>query len=188
MTSPSHPLKCPACDGLLSTHQVDAGLTVEVCRQGCGGLWFDGGTIGAVEQADEAAGVALLSAAENTASTPDVKRRCPRCPDLFMLKRPYGPLQPVRIDECPGCAGIWLDAGEWEAIRQAFVDDHARQQAATAYRQAMAAGVRNIGARQAAKTRSFHATARFLGHLWHDYNLLHFRGRDWPPWRGALRD
>ena len=33
-------MKCPACGGtLVEVRQAD--LTVEVCQQGCGGVWFD---------------------------------------------------------------------------------------------------------------------------------------------------
>ena len=48
--------------------------------------------------------------------------------------------------------------------------------------------VRQATAGEARKTRAFHAVAKFLGHMWHDYGLTHFRGREWPPWRGTFRD
>lgn len=42
--------------------------------------------------------------------------RCPKCPDIVMMRRYYSPLKLIEIDECPGCAGIWLDTGELSKI------------------------------------------------------------------------
>ncbi len=38
--------------------------------------------------------------------------RCPRCG----VRLDTHSLQEVEIDECPGCNGLWLDAGEFETL------------------------------------------------------------------------
>jgi len=35
-----------------------------------------------------------------------------------MMRRYFSPLKAVEIDECPSCAGIWLDNGELEKIHE----------------------------------------------------------------------
>ena len=38
--------------------------------------------------------------------------------------------QQVQVDECPSCAGIWLDCGELLRIRSEFKTEDERKQAA----------------------------------------------------------
>ncbi len=184
------PLKCPACGHDLS-EKVVYGLTVDVCDGGCGGIWFDKGEILNVDDRDELAGAALIEIAARWASAVDHarKRACPRCADILMLKRQYDSHpQVVKIDECPGCGGIWLDAGELKAIRETFANSTERAQADAAMAAVIASQVANATADAANKTKAFHAVAKFLGHMWHDYNLMHFRSREWPPWKGTFPD
>jgi Zn-finger nucleic acid-binding protein len=42
---------------------------------------------------------------------------CPRDTDVVMMRRRFSAGQPVMIDECPACGGVWLDADELSAIR-----------------------------------------------------------------------
>jgi len=182
-------LRCPACGHKLAERAMDD-LSVDVCKDGCGGIWFDNGEITDVDDRDEATGEALAEIAERWASAVDHtrKRACPRCDGILMLKRQFGPRQPVEIDECPGCGGIWLDAGELKAIRGAFEGREERAHVEAAMSAVIASQVKLATADEARKTRAFHAVAKFLGHMWHDYNLMHFRGREWPPWKGTFRD
>ena len=39
----------------------------------------------------------------------------------------------IEVDECPGCAGMWLDQGELSTIRSQFTDEKARKEAALEY-------------------------------------------------------
>jgi hypothetical protein len=38
--------------------------------------------------------------------------RCPKCGEPLKERS----FQKVQIDQCTGCSGIWLDAGELEAV------------------------------------------------------------------------
>ena len=40
--------------------------------------------------------------------------RCPKCGGHLATK----PFHKLQIDQCPDCQGIWLDAGEIEAVMQ----------------------------------------------------------------------
>jgi Zn-finger nucleic acid-binding protein/uncharacterized membrane protein len=46
-------------------------------------------------------------------------RTCPSC-SIAMQKTKYGKYAPKRIDKCPKCNNIWLDAGELEDIQVAY--------------------------------------------------------------------
>ena len=45
------------------------------------------------------------------------KRACPKCEGVKLKRRYYSAKRRFEIDECPGCGGYWLDAGELEMIR-----------------------------------------------------------------------
>ena len=111
-------MKCPACYSELS--EVRAGrVSVDVCRGGCGGIWFDAFELTQADQAGEAAGELLLdlSRQSQVAVDPARKRECPRCPGVKLYRHFFSARRRVQVDECPNCAGYWLDAGELAAIR-----------------------------------------------------------------------
>lgn len=121
-------MNCPACDSALETLNVE-GLAVDVCRSGCGGLWFDNFELRRVDALDEKLGTALAHMEFN----PDAvvlreKRPCPKCEGITMLQHKFSREKPVIVDECPSCGGIWLDGGELAEIRQPVVTKDERQQ------------------------------------------------------------
>jgi uncharacterized protein len=112
-------MKCPAC-GYLLTSRKAGDISVDTCEGGCGGVWFDNFELRRVD----AAGAESLS---HVARDPmlrvdhESKRRCPRCADQVMRRRFFSRLRGVVVDECPECAGLWLDAGEFEAVQKESV-------------------------------------------------------------------
>jgi Zn-finger nucleic acid-binding protein len=111
-------MKCPACFNNLSPMQVGS-LVVDVCQGGCGGIWFDAFELKRVDEEDEAAGEALMEIRRNPEITVDFtrKRECPRCSGVKLHRHFFSARRRVEVDECPNCAGYWLDAGELAAIR-----------------------------------------------------------------------
>lgn len=105
---------CPACGNTLVTRKA-GDVDVDVCDGGCGGAWFDNFELPKV---GVAGGEVIRSVPRELSLHVDreSRRRCPRCPDQFMQRRYYSRLRRTQIDECPNCAGIWLDAGEFAAI------------------------------------------------------------------------
>jgi len=114
----NQPIKCPACFNALTSVQVGA-VNVDVCR-GCGGIWFDAFELQRVDEEHETAGDWLLQIEREPRIQVDTqrKRECPRCEGVKLKRRFYSPRRQVEIDECPGCGGYWLDAGELEKIRE----------------------------------------------------------------------
>lgn len=111
-------MRCPACDTPLTPLTVGT-LTVDACEGGCGGLWFDAFELKKVDEAHESAGEALLDVRRDPSVRVDHERRrnCPKCTSLVMMRHYTSPKKLVQVDECPGCGGFWLDAGELAALR-----------------------------------------------------------------------
>lgn len=121
-------MQCPACDTALDKLDV-ADVKLDICKNGCGGIWFDQFEFKKFDEAHEYAGDALQeieSGMKITTIDHKVKRRCPRCDGQDMLRHFYSPSQEIEIDECPACGGIWLDYGELIRIRNKFGTDEAR--------------------------------------------------------------
>lgn len=97
-----------------------AGVRVDVCHGGCGGVWFDNFEMQRVAQKGAEAESALCRLEVSPACRVDThrKRSCPRCPDIKLRRHFYTPSRRVQVDECPGCGGYWLDAGELSLVRQ----------------------------------------------------------------------
>lgn len=112
-------MKCPACFNELTEVQVGS-LAVDVCRDGCGGIWFDAFELKRVDQEGEVAGDSLLNVRRDPSVVVDParKRECPRCAGVKLHRHFFSARRRVQVDQCPNCAGYWLDAGELAAIRE----------------------------------------------------------------------
>jgi uncharacterized protein len=123
-------MKCPACGGALTPVDVSS-LTIDVCQGGCAGIWFDQAELRSLDEPAEKAGETLVA----LAGTPHVsvnvaeRRRCPRCPNSLLMRHFYSAKRAVAVDECPTCAGTWLDGGALEQIRSEYDSGGARRQA-----------------------------------------------------------
>ena len=59
--------------------------------------------------------------------------KCPKCDDIVMMRHFFSVKKEVEVDECPGCGGFWLDAGELRKIRSLFNTEEERHEAADDY-------------------------------------------------------
>lgn len=116
-------MKCPACFNELSQMTVGP-LTVEVCRGGCGGIWFDAFELQRVDEPQEAGGEWLINIERDPSLRVDQsrKRSCPKCVEVKLKRHFFSPRRKIEVDQCPGCGGYWLDAGELEKIRDEMGD------------------------------------------------------------------
>jgi len=105
--------RCPQCKTpTFDSHQLASELDVICCTQ-CHGLFIA-----------SARYFAYLSASAGTAIEPRAdlpvidSRELKLCPDCgkFMHYYPVGDGLSFGIDKCNTCGGIWLGAGEWEAL------------------------------------------------------------------------
>ena len=127
-------MKCPACSNMLQEMKV-GDVTVDVCKGGCGGIWFDNFELKKFDEPHESVGEALLDIERDESIVIDHTKRlkCPRCNDVVMMRHFFSVKKEVEVDECPGCAGFWLDAGELREIRSLFDTEEQRHEAADAY-------------------------------------------------------
>ncbi len=127
-------MKCPACENILQEMTV-GGVAVDVCKGGCGGIWFDNFELKKFDEPHESAGEALLDVERDESLIVDHTKRlkCPKCDDIVMMRHFFSVKKGVEVDECPGCAGFWLDAGELRKIRSLFKTEEERHKAAEEY-------------------------------------------------------
>jgi Zn-finger nucleic acid-binding protein len=99
------------------------GTLVDACKSHCGGVWFDWFELKKVDEPFEAAGEVLLDIERDDELGIDHSKRrtCPRCKGNMIMMRHFSSVKKeAEVDECPKCAGFWLDAGELDSIRSAF--------------------------------------------------------------------
>jgi len=127
-------MKCPACAQTMVATKVGE-ITVDVCKNGCGGIWFDPHELKQVDERHEAAGEVLLSYKKQPGVMVDhtQPRACPKCEGVTMLKHFMSIKHAVEVDECATCGGYWLDAGELKQIREQFSSEADREKAAGIY-------------------------------------------------------
>ncbi len=124
-------MKCPACGGELS--RVVAGdVTIDACKDGCGGLWFDQLELRRVDEPSETTGEVLLdiNRKEGVQIDQGPRRKCPKCNSVPMMRHFFSVKREVQVDECPQCGGYWLDLGELATIRSQYASEEERSQAA----------------------------------------------------------
>jgi len=102
---------CPKCQtaSLKQRRVKGKDLDVDVCVK-CKGIWFDRTEL---EQTLGVTGVSLPIPRDAERLT----ARCPRCRGPLHAF-PY-PHTRITIEACRQCHGLWLDAGEFQAIRKA---------------------------------------------------------------------
>lgn len=103
-------LRCPVEKSRLDAH-FSEGVRFSACRR-CSGVWLDRETLRQQtarplpRPRDQRRGGTVVTTAARD-------RDCPQCTRRLTLVRVAG----VEIDRCDTCGGLWLDAGEYDAIR-----------------------------------------------------------------------
>lgn len=110
-------MKCPR-DGTGLSKVRMMGVELDKCHA-CDGIWFDRGELERLRDSGEAG---VEETIEETYGNPATTggevagyMRCPSCGGR-LLEFNYSWVQPVKVDRCDGCSGIWLDKGELAAI------------------------------------------------------------------------
>jgi Zn-finger nucleic acid-binding protein len=125
---------CPVCANVLTTMTVGR-ITVDACKGGCGGMWFDRYELMRVDEVDESAGEGLLEIERDPNLHVDLSKRlnCPKCLEVVMMRHFFSAKRQVVVDECPNCGGHWLDPGELRTIRTEYASEEERERAAADY-------------------------------------------------------
>jgi len=115
-------MKCPVCSAEMI--EENFGIKVNVCKNGCKGMWFDWGELAFLDEHDEGLGEALKEAL-NYPRANEKKRgkiKCPKC-GISMQTHKYKRSKEVNVDECYNCGGFFLDSGELTEIRDTYMND-----------------------------------------------------------------
>jgi Zn-finger nucleic acid-binding protein len=115
-------MNCPRCKSVLTTRTYEAEVKVDECPD-CHGVWLDASDLKQIEDTVENDYSEQLKTPDNTVgrsfemarqqSLPDID--CPKC-GRRMVKKERHHASGVLVDQCPGCAGFWLDRGELESL------------------------------------------------------------------------
>src|SRR5215210_1667115 len=126
-------IECPVCSNTMTRMEAE-GVTVDLCAGGCGGIWFDWFELARVDEANDSAGEKFLEVERDPALEVDLAKRisCPRDHEI-MMRHFRSVKRGALVDECPRCAGFWLDAGELAIIRTEFATEEGRERAAEEY-------------------------------------------------------
>lgn len=123
-------MQCPACQKDLSPLAVE-GMTVQICKSGCEGVWLDHLQLKKLEDPNCKVGQAIIDA-ENRGPRAGVdaskRRKCPAC-GIVMMRHFFSVKREIEVDECAGCGGVWLDYGELDKIRHQYSSEFDRQKA-----------------------------------------------------------
>jgi uncharacterized protein len=124
-------MNCPACGQGMRVEKV-SGIAVDVCAEGCGGLWFDRLELRRLDELHEGDAANLLNFGMGKSGHREGGRlACPCCTQKYpLIKRLFHPTIRVEVEECPGCAGHFLDPGELGEIRKSNRPEAEREEAA----------------------------------------------------------
>lgn len=149
---------CPACNAHLTKVRIE-GIELDVCKESCGGIWFDRFELQKMDELHEFTDENLidqLSVESPVKTDQDRRYHCPKCNDIVMMRHFWSINKQVEIDHCPNCAGYWLDEGELFRIRNQFKSEEERREAAMLYFAALFDGeLANM--RQESEERAEHA-------------------------------
>lgn len=117
-------MNCPVCQEKL-TREIINTIEIDLCKRGCGGLWFDRFEI---KKFDEPHEINISTQIKKTKDhfKKSHERSCPKCEGVVLMTRFSSIKQKVEINECANCAGIWLDGGELSQIRNEFQTEQDR--------------------------------------------------------------
>lgn len=119
MTDTKHYIMdCPACGKQMKKVFIEnANINVDICTEGCGGIFFDNRELEKFDEEHENADEIFeaLKGKEYTPTDENEVRICPIC-DTPMVK--LGGKNSTQIDVCNLCGGKFLDNGELQKIRE----------------------------------------------------------------------
>ena len=121
-------ITCPACGCIMKKiFMPTAGVNLDVCVDGCGGIYFDNREFNKFDEAHE--DIEPLEKVFENKTFKEVDetetRYCPVCGSA-MMKNYASAKHDVQVDECYSCGGKFLDHNELEKIRSQYKNEQER--------------------------------------------------------------
>lgn len=115
-------IKCPACGKEMEKiFMPEQGINLDVCVQGCGGIYFDNREFKQFDERHENIDALIESVKDKTfvKVNEHQTRKCPVC-GSNMVKNFSSVKRNIEIDECYFCGGKFLDHDELLKIRDEY--------------------------------------------------------------------
>ena len=119
MADTQNEINCPACGSPMKKVFIsEKGINVDVCANGCGGIYFDNREIQEFSNInDDISEIKEVLSNKNFIPVDEKQTRiCPACGTPMAKTNAMG----IQIDTCYKCGGIFLDNGEFEYVRAKF--------------------------------------------------------------------
>ncbi len=116
-------MNCPVCHREMIEEDF-GGVKVNVCEDGCKGMWFDWLELSKLDEKNEGFGNALKKALDHPRVNDGNRGQinCPKC-GIPMHAHKYESSKEVNIDECYACGGFFLDSGVLGVVRYTFMSE-----------------------------------------------------------------
>lgn len=118
-------MKCPTDQTDLQHQTYEGEIEIDRCPS-CDGVWLDQGELEKAQEnltADHSDSLARIGsvaqAYEFARQKAKIPSSCPKCASQLQHEE-YGYCSQILVDRCPNCLGIWLDAGELQALEVFF--------------------------------------------------------------------
>ena len=123
-------ITCPACGKEMEKVFIPSeGINLDICTQGCGGIYFDNREFDKFDEKNEDISVILekLDGKNFTKPSENLTRICPNCGSK-MVKNHSSILKEVQVDDCYNCGGKFLDNSELVKIREEYDNNEQRDE------------------------------------------------------------
>ena len=123
-------IMCPACGELMEKiYMQQSGSSLDVCLNGCGGIFFDAQEIKHFDEQSESIEELQQAIEGKTFKTVDetLTRICPVCGNK-MVKNYVSIKKEITIDECYNCGSKFFDHGELTRMRNEYATEEDRRQ------------------------------------------------------------
>ncbi len=134
MADTKRELRCPACGKPMEKVYIeDAKINVDICTDGCGGIYFDNREFDKFNESFEDISKIVEKVENKEFQRVDdtEERTCPVC-NAKMVKNTTAMNGEVVVDDCYTCGGKFLDNGELQKIRSEYSTDKERSEAVIA--------------------------------------------------------
>lgn len=124
------PIKCPACGKTMEKVFIpSAGINVDICTDGCGGIYFDNREFDMFDESNEDISKILekVQSKEFAPVNEGMTRVCPNC-GTKMVKNHSSVHQTIEVDDCYACGGKFLDNSELQKIRAEYQNNSERDE------------------------------------------------------------
>ena len=119
-------MQCAKCKTEMTLLEID-GIEVDRC-DGCGGMWFDLGEKEALKASthEDADRIDIGDPARGERQNEIRDIDCPRC-NTQMVKLSHHEQRHIEYERCATCGGVYLDAGEFDDLRELTPGERARR-------------------------------------------------------------